>query len=249
MTRSGGADRFSQHIVVSAVDQASWAGVAGVVPPERFVLIPGMGADERLFEPQRRAGLEFEVPVLPMPRPNDTLANYAAYLRDQMDLAGPCVVGGVSFGGMLACEMARVCTTRCVILIAGCCRRSSIPPYYRAVELLSRIIPDSIVQRRAVVSGRLLAALECIDAGQQELIIDMSRQVAVPQLRRIARMILQWDPPERWPCPIHQIHGETDRIIPLRRVQPNEVVTGGGHLINMTHADQVNRFIARHLGN
>jgi pimeloyl-ACP methyl ester carboxylesterase len=206
-----------------------------------------MGADERLFEPQRRAGLEFEVPPLIVPRSGETLSDYAARMRDAIDLAGPCVIGGVSFGGMLACEMARVCTARCVILIASCRNRASLPSHYRAVELLSRIIPDPIIQRRAAVSGRLFATLECITDAQRDLVVQMSRDVAVPQLRGIARMIVQWQAPACLPCPVHHIHGDADRIISIRRVQPEEIVPGGGHLINLTHADQVNRFIARHL--
>lgn len=217
------------------------------MPRERFVLIPGMGADERLFEPQRSYGFDFEVPVLPVPRSGATMADYAAAIRDSLDLAGPCVVAGVSFGGMLACELARVCTARCVILIASCQSSAALPSHYRVVEWVSRVVPDQLIQRRAVVSGRLLSALECIDRQQQDLIMQMSRDVAVPQIRRIARMILHWRPPARWPCPVYHIHGDADRIIPVRRVLPNEIVRGGGHLINMTHADQVNRFIARHL--
>jgi len=217
------------------------------LPHERFVLIPGMGADGRLFEPQRRYGFQFDVPILTEPKRRDTLADYAARIRDQLDLAGPCVVGGVSFGGMLACELARLCSARCVILIASCRNRAGIPPHYRAIELVSRIIPDVIIQKRALVSGRVFAALECITEEQKQTVMQMSRDVAVPQLRRIARMLLQWDADGNWPVPVYHIHGDADRIIPFNRVQPDEVVRGGGHLINMTHADQVNRFIERHL--
>jgi pimeloyl-ACP methyl ester carboxylesterase len=212
---------------------------------ERFVLLPGMGADERLFEPQRRAGLDFEVPALPVPGPRDTLADYAARIRDAIDLAGPCVVGGVSFGGMVACELARLCDARCVILVASCRNRAGIPSHYRMFELLSRVIPDALIRRRAAVSGRLFATLECITDEQRDVVMRMSRDVAVPQLRGIARMILGWHAPATYPCPIHHIHGNTDRIIPISRVQPDEIVGGGGHLINMTHAPQINAFIRR----
>jgi pimeloyl-ACP methyl ester carboxylesterase len=47
---------------------------------------------------------------------------------------------------------------------------------------------------------------------------------------------------------VHHIHGEIDRIIPLKGVRPDEVVPQGGHLINLTHTGQVNRFIERCLG-
>lgn len=215
------------------------------LPQERFVLIPGMGADGRLFEPQRRYGFDFEIPVLTAPGRHDTLADYALRIRDQLELSGPCIIGGVSFGGMLACELARLCRARCAILIASCRNRTGIPGHYRALELLSRVIPDRVIQNRAIVSGRVFAALECITEEQKQTVMQMSRDVAVPQLRGIARMILEWRAPATWSFPVHHIHGNADRIIPLSRVQPEEVVSGGGHLINMTHSDQVNRFIER----
>lgn len=206
-----------------------------------------MGADSRLFEPQRRHGFEFDIPNLSEPHRRDTLADYAARIRDQLNLAPPCVVAGVSFGGMLACELARLCGARCAILIASCRNRSGIPSHYRALEVISRIIPDFVIQRRAVVSGRVFAALECITEEQKQTVMNMSRDVAVPQLRRIARMILEWNAPDVWPMPVHQIHGDADRIIPLSRVRPDEVIPGGGHLINMTHANRVNRFLEKHV--
>lgn len=213
---------------------------------QRLVLIPGMGADERLFEPQRQAGLQFEVPTLLMPRPAERLANYAARIRDTINLAGPCVIGGVSFGGMLAIEMARMCDARAVILIASCRNRLGVPSHYRLAEWISRVVPDRLLQRRAVISGRLLATLENINDHQRDLVEQMSRDVAVPQLRRIGRMILNWRAPAKLPCPVFHIHGDADQIIPIKRVQPDEIVYGGGHLINLTHADQVNAFISQH---
>jgi pimeloyl-ACP methyl ester carboxylesterase len=69
----------------------------------------------------------------------------------------------------------------------------------------------------------------------------------VTKLRRFARLILRWKAPASYPCPIHQIHGSADMVIPLNRVRPEEVVPGGGHLINMTHSREVNAFVARWL--
>lgn len=64
------------------------------------------------------------------------------------------------------------------------------------MEVVARIIPDSVIQRRAVVSGRVFAALECITEEQKQTVMQMSRDVAVPQLRRIARMICGWRTPK-----------------------------------------------------
>ena len=44
--------------------------------------------------------------------------------------------------------------------------------------------------------------------------------------------------PER-KTPLLQIHGEKDRLIPIKNVQPDVVIPGGGHLFLLTHFDAV----------
>ena len=45
--------------------------------------------------------------------------------------------------------------------------------------------------------------------------------------------------------PIYHVHGDRDRLIPVHRVKPDCVIAGAGHLLNLTHANAVNDFIAR----
>ena len=42
---------------------------------------------------------------------------------------------------------------------------------------------------------------------------------------------------------VFQIHGGRDPLIPARRVEADEIIPDGGHLINVTHAREVNAFI------
>lgn len=213
----------------------------------RIVMLPGMGVDARLFAPQWAAGLKFESPPMPMPEPGDSMARYARRVRDQIGLDGPCIVGGVSLGGMVACELARITQARCVLLVGSCAHRRAIPRYYWPVEWFSRIVPDFLIRRRAVISARLLMHFEGLTLEQCQLVRTMATETPVTKLRRYARMILTWEAPRAYPCPIHHIHGDKDLVIPLRRVQPEAIVAGGGHLINMTHPLEVNTFLARHL--
>lgn len=212
---------------------------------ERVILFPGMGADERLFGPQIDAGLPIEVPPLVVPERGDDMPTYAARVRDTLQLNGSYAIGGISFGGMVACEVAQLCEPKCVVLIAACRSGRSIPNYYRMAELISRLLPSPVIQRRCVASSRLMARMEKLDNEQYELIRDMSMNIPVPFLRRVGRMIINWKGPESFPCPVRQIHGAADRIIPLRYVTPDEVVPGGKHLINLTHTGRVNPFIER----
>jgi pimeloyl-ACP methyl ester carboxylesterase len=55
--------------------------------------------------------------------------------------------------------------------------------------------------------------------------------------------ILSWHP-SPVAVPVHHIHGSRDRLIPIGRVQPNRVVSGGGHLLTLTHPEQVVAFLS-----
>src|SRR5262245_42831911 len=210
-------------------------------------MVTGLGACERLFGPQSAGGLEFEAVRFPIPERGDDLPTYAARIAERMELNSDCVLAGVSFGGMVACELAKVCRAQSVLLIASCRCRDVLPAYYSAVEWVSRIVPDWLVRRRAAASSRILARLESLDDEQARLIREMSSDVPIDFLRRVGRMIVRWKGAGPLPCPVAHIHGGRDRIIPLGGVKPDELVPDGGHLINLTHAERVNAFVRRHL--
>src|SRR5205807_1282131 len=66
-----------------------------------ILLLSGMGADERLFAPQRAAFPNLRVPAWIDPVPSESLRSYAARLGRRVDLGRPCLVGGASFGGIV----------------------------------------------------------------------------------------------------------------------------------------------------
>lgn len=214
----------------------------------RVILFPGMGCDERLFGPQRAGGLSVETPPLPYAEAGEDLPAYAARVARSLAIDASCVVGGVSFGGMVACQIGALVGLRCVLLIASCRTNASIPGRFWPLNWVSRLLPDWFIRRRGEASCRLLARIESLNEEQYRLVRDMSLAVPVPHLRRVGRMILHWQGKPPPTCPVHHIHGRRDHIIPLRGVKPDVVIPDGGHMINLTHSAQVNAFIARHAG-
>ncbi|MEM8736603.1 MAG: hypothetical protein AAGG44_20400 [Planctomycetota bacterium] len=65
-------------------------------------------------------------------------------------------------------------------------------------------------------------------------------------LRWSARQILSWDSSYD-DVDVRHIHGERDRVFPLSRVAPDEIIVGGGHVISLTHGSEVNRFLRKHI--
>ncbi|HYC93403.1 MAG TPA: hypothetical protein VEO54_29620 [Thermoanaerobaculia bacterium] len=78
-----------------------------------------------------------------------------------------------------------------------------------------------------------------------QLFADMLATTPAPFIRWASHAVFTWEGVPRLPMPIHHVHGSRDRLIPLRRVQPDRVIHGAGHLLNITHAGAVNDFLAR----
>ncbi len=211
-----------------------------------WILLPGLGGDARLFEPQQALG-RLVVPRWIEPRSDEALSSYAARLahaiRRDHRLDGPYALGGVSFGGVVAQEMARVLEPRAVALIASCRSASSIAPAVRwfrgAVDLLPRSFTRwGVEQTRGAIAARAGAF-----PYPRRLVAEMADGVSAEFIRWATGAIVRWPGAELQGRPVRHIHGSRDPIIPADRVWPDEWVPEGEHLINLTHPEQVNRFL------
>jgi pimeloyl-ACP methyl ester carboxylesterase len=60
-----------------------------------------------------------------------------------------------------------------------------------------------------------------------------------------ASAVLDWRPGPLEGTAVFQIHGRKDRLIPARAVEADELLPTAGHVLNMTHAGEVNDYIRR----
>ena len=213
--------------------------------PFQLILLPGVGADHRLFVPQRPAFLDLLVPAWIAPKKHEGLADYAARLAQRITPAKPMVLGGSSFGGMVACEMAKVLKPDVVVLIASCRSRKGIRPLFRVLRPTAPVAPKQVFDVAKLLSPMALRMLGRLTPEQRRLCVTMFRDADSRFMKWACTAVLNWEPSLLRGIPVFQIHGEKDLIIPARGVEADEIVPGGGHLINLTHAGQVNAFIAR----
>ena len=69
-------------------------------------------------------------------------------------------------------------------------------------------------------------------------------------LRWASQAVLDWEPSPPSPVPlppIFQIHGEKDPILSPKFTRPDVIIRGAGHLISLTHPNELNAFLAKHM--
>lgn len=207
------------------------------MPPPLYVL-PGIGGDERLFVAQRAVLDVRPIPWIPPADPHEPLASYAARLARQLPLDEPFDLGGASFGGMVALELARHLAPRRVFLFGSCRSPRAVAPLLRALRWLPPVIPPRPLQP---LVARWFGATS---PAHVRLFADMLAATPPAFVRWATNAVFSWDGVAELPMPVHHVHGQRDRLIPVRRVRPDRVIAGAGHLLNVTHGDDVNDFIA-----
>jgi len=209
----------------------------------RILLLTGMKPDARVFD--RLLPLLPAADVVPWiePQHRESLRNYARRLAETVDSTGPLSVCGVSFGGIVARELALQLRAQKCVLVSSVRTHRDFPPWMRAV--------------RAFAGPGFELVLSAVGAGAEACPRRM-RQPSTTRLRKFAGQsgawhrwatsaALRWHAsPELDRVPTVQIHGEYDETFPLRYVQP-DIVFAGGHLLVMTHAHEIANVLLRDL--
>jgi pimeloyl-ACP methyl ester carboxylesterase len=208
-----------------------------------LILLPGTGADHRLFEPQQEAFPDLAVPAWIEAKKQEGLPEYAARLAGTVALSRPLVLGGVSLGGMIAYEMARHLRPDVLVLIASCRTRAGIRRMFRALRPIVRILPAGSVPLFKAVAPLAVARFQRLTPAQRRTCVAMFKDTDARFLKWALGAILAWNPQPLEGVRVLHIHGQRDPVIPAKAVQADELIPGGGHLINLTHSEQVNAFI------
>ena len=226
-----------------------------------LILVSGLAADENIF--QRQIGVFRDViPVTWVEaNPADTLEDYADKLAASIaDRVGDrlCYVAGLSLGGMLAPMIAQHFDTKACILIATIRKPSEFPVRFRALYFLCRNMPRLITAGHFIAKCFSLCLMPLVRrfCSPERVIIlqqhfDGKSRLFAQQLRMLFTWALDpkswrhdftFDPSERYPFPLYQIHGKRDRVLKCDNTKPDKTIDGG-HVLPLFRADEVNRYI------
>lgn len=217
-----------------------------------LVLLPGLGADGRLFGPQRAEFPELFCPDRLEPNEQESLASYAermaARIRSLLP-PGRIVLGGVSFGGMLAAQMAPLLKPDAVVLVGSALRPTEIAFSLRAMAFAAKWMPAPTVPGAKLMGRAFIRRLGPMKREHRRFLESMIDAVPFSFLQWAGRAIFEWDGVRRIDCRLVRVHGEFDKIIPLPRKGLVHVIRGAGHVPNVSHAAEVNRHLRALLRN
>jgi pimeloyl-ACP methyl ester carboxylesterase len=206
-------------------------------------LIPGLAADERVFRHIRLPeGYHPQILQWVRPEPKESLASYAMKLAEQIDRSAPFTLIGLSFGGMLATEIAKRLQPHKTVLISSVPHSSQLPSYYRwAWRIGVQYIMTPTVIKSGVMIKRLLTAEAPED---KKIIVEMARDMDPEFVRWAMWTIVHWKTTEGSVQGCTHIHGTADVILPCRFTRPSHLVPKAGHLMIFNQADRINALLA-----
>lgn len=211
-------------------------------------MLPALGTNANLYAQQRPLWPRLVVPPWLEPTHDESLRHYARRMARQIkalvDPRRPLVLGGASFGGMVALEMASIIRPSRLLLVSSCFTGESVSQAYQLVGRFIRYLPLRLVRPATLLLATTTAMLDVIDRVSERRHERMLATSSPRLVRWGGHAILRWQYRGEPPCPRLHIHGSDDQVLPLSAVSPDVVIPGAGHLPTLTHPHAVNRILA-----
>jgi pimeloyl-ACP methyl ester carboxylesterase len=213
-----------------------------VTSMKKVYFITGLGADSRSFKFLDLSFCDAHFIDWVVPMPLETLPSYAERLFTQINDEKATVVG-LSFGGMLATEIAKKHPQTKVIIIASAKTYREIPPYLR----FWRHVPIYKLHSQKVknYSGNfVLSILGSKGEAQKKLQREILKDSNPAFTRWAMDAIVNW-PNTIVPENITHIHGTADKLLPYRYVKADYAIEGGEHVMIMDMAAEVSALLKK----
>lgn len=200
-------------------------------------LVPGLGADHRVFETIVLPGSETSVIYWEHPEKYEPIEAYTKRLLPQIKVA-PAAFVGLSFGGIISAELTKHFPEAKLILVSSIASRNEMPWWARfgAAIRMNRIFSGKFMKRPNPVIRWFFS----IRPGHDRKVFDAILRDSDPDFLFWALdTILNWK--GSGAARVHHIHGDRDRLLPLRFTSADTIVHGGGHLMILSHGEEISR--------
>jgi len=209
----------------------------------KVYFISGLGADERVFSRiQLPEGFDsVHLNWIP-PLADETFGDYAKRFSQQIKQGEDFILIGLSFGGILASEIAKIIPPKKIIIISSLASNHELPWYFKWAGKfgLQKLITPS-VYKQATILNRFMGPG---DKEMKAIVYDYVKKADPNFIRWSLNVILHWKHEDKHPNIIH-IHGSNDHLLPCKYVKAEFIVARGGHLMVFNKSKEVNEILRK----
>jgi pimeloyl-ACP methyl ester carboxylesterase len=209
----------------------------------RLYLIPGVATDRRVFAALDLPQYETVYLDWLQPSENEGIRSYAARMVALLAGEEAPILVGYSFGGIVAQEMAKLLPNATVILISSIksYRERPIGMWVTASFGLHRIFPSEIGKEFRFAYTWMN---DPQNAAERSFIRQMREELNHEHTDWAIDQAVNWRHDTHIPRLFH-IHGDNDRIFPIRYIRNCIPVRGGTHLMLLNRGAEISAHIHR----
>lgn len=213
----------------------------------RVFLIPGLGADKRIYKHIKLNAADITYIDWIEPHRTDTLTSYAQRLINQYDITPGSIVIGNSLGGMLAVEIANQIKLDQVILISSIKTIDEAPFYFKLFKWLPvyHLIPGKLFSKMGALIAPLFGKMYSVDA---YLFNSMLQNTSPVFIKWAMHAALQWQN-KTAPTNLYHITGDRDLVFNYKKIKNPMLITGGTHIMIFDRAKELNQILNNILKN
>src|SRR4030095_16402457 len=212
------------------------------------VFIPGLGADERLFDNIRTVSCNRHFVRWHKPAPQESLQNYVQAIAKQLESLHHPVLVGVSLGGIVAMELRELFPVEKTILISSVKSKQELPSFFARVKAfrLADIFPPALLKHstpwiRPFISG-------ASDEANYQLFLKMLHATDDAFIRWSIQQVLHWEREAYTPGNVIHMHGTEDYVFPYRNIiHCDYSIQGGAHDMILSKAAEISDILAKEI--
>jgi len=207
--------------------------------------LSGLGADYRIFQNLYLNNAELvHIPWVPFDK-HDEIGCYAQKMSAKIPGDEPIILG-VSFGGMLAVEIAKLRPAKKVILVSSAKTKSEIEGSGGGLmQFLIKhdLLPAAIMKwPNSIMFGKFGA----VTKEEKELLTSILKDTDTHFVKWAFKAMQLWSNSSYSNNIVH-IHGTNDQIILSENVKPDHWIQGGTHLMIYNKAEEIANLINKYI--
>jgi pimeloyl-ACP methyl ester carboxylesterase len=208
--------------------------------------ISGLGADERVFKYLNLQGVNEKYIKWETPQQHEKLQDYCKRLIRQIDEIKDIILVGVSFGGIVAQEISKMIKVDKVIILSSIKSVEEMDWQLHLVRILGlyKLAPSRFLKLCNLLTGNYYFSTKT--KAESDLLRLIIKDTDRFFMKWAIAEIMKWDNRAMVQNLTH-IHGEEDRIFPIKNIQNATGIRGGGHFMIVNKANEITEIIQKEI--